>query len=73
MFPPADRASLVAYSERFDQLPEATRGVLQRIRLNLCDVSEMDAAVNVDGMSPAEAAKEGLDDNAAQLRAWLKG
>lgn len=33
----------------------------------------MDAAVNLDGLSPAEAAKEWLDDNDAQLRAWLKG
>lgn len=73
VFPPADLASLVAFAERFDQLPETTRGVLKHIRLDLCDVSAMDAAVNLDGLSPAEAAKEWLDDNDAQLRAWLKG
>lgn len=71
VFPPADRASIVAYAESFAALPARTRETLGRIRFELAHVSAMDATVNLEGLSPREAARQWMDENEALVRTWL--
>lgn len=68
-----NRAVLVAPSIRFDALPARTRRALARVQLSLDDVNRMDWAVNVDGRSAREAARDWLDSNADLLARWLGG
>lgn len=71
VFPPADRASILAHAASFAQLPERTQKVLGNIRLAIGHVSEMDALVNLDAMAPLEAAQEWMDENDAIVKAWF--
>ena len=60
VFPPPDRASLVAH-----------RDVLRRIRFTVADVNVMDRAVNLDGRDPLAAARAWMDHHPDTVRAWL--
>ena len=71
VFPPPDRASLVAHRDAFDRLPERTRDVLRRIRYTVADVNAMDGAVNLDGLDPLAAARAWMDRHPDDVRAWL--
>ena len=71
VFPPPDRASLVAHRGAFDRLPERTRDVLRRIRYTVADVNAMDGAVNLDGLDPLAAARRWIDSNRETVRTWL--
>ena len=71
VFPPPDRASLVAHRGAFDRLPERTRDVLRRIRYTIADVNAMDGAVNLDGLDPLAAARAWMDRHPDDVRAWL--
>jgi glycine betaine/proline transport system substrate-binding protein len=71
VFPPPDRASLVAHRGSFDRLPERTRDVLRRIRYTVADVNAMDEAVNLDGLDPLAAARAWMDRHPDDVRAWL--
>ena len=61
VFPPPDRASLIAHRDSFDRLPGRTRDVLRRIRFTVADVNAMDGAVNLDGLDPLAAARDWMD------------
>jgi glycine betaine/proline transport system substrate-binding protein len=71
VFPPPDRASLVAHRESFDRLPGRTRDVLGRIRFDIADVNAMDCAVGLDGLDPLAAAREWMDRHPDAVRTWL--
>jgi glycine betaine/proline transport system substrate-binding protein len=71
VFPPPDRASLVAHRAGFDRLPERTRDVLRRVRCTVVDVNTMDRAVNLDGLDPLAAARAWTDDHPDDVRSWL--
>jgi glycine betaine/proline transport system substrate-binding protein len=71
VFPPPDRASLVAYRDAFDRLPERTRDVLRRIRFTVADVNAMDCAVNLDGLDPLAAARTWIERHPDAVRTWL--
>jgi len=71
VFPPPDRASLVAHRDAFARLPERTREVLARIRFTVADVNAMDRAVNLDGLDPLAAARAWMDRHGDDVRAWL--
>lgn len=71
VFPPADHAALLAHADSYARLPKRTQDVLARIRLQLGQVSEMDALVNLDAMAPEEAAREWMDEYACIVRTWL--
>jgi glycine betaine/proline transport system substrate-binding protein len=71
VFPPPDRASLVAHRESFDRIPAHTRDVLARIRFTVADVNAMDGAVNLDGRDPLSAARDWMDHHADVVRTWL--
>jgi glycine betaine/proline transport system substrate-binding protein len=71
VFPPPDRASLVAHRDALDRLPERTRDVLGRIRFTVADVNAMDGAVNLDGREPLAAARHWMDRNPDTVRTWL--
>lgn len=66
-----NHAALVAPSARFDALPSRTRDALSRVQLSLEDVNLMDWAVNVDGRSTQEAARDWLQANPHRLARWL--
>lgn len=68
----ANRAVLVAPSERFGRLPQTTRSVLSRISLDIDSVTEMDWQVNVNKMAPLAAAKAWMDSNPHRVAAWLQ-
>jgi len=71
VFPPPDRASLVAHRAAFDWLPARTRDVLGRVRFTVADVNTMDRAVNLDGRDPLTAARAWMTGHADTVRAWL--
>lgn len=68
-----NRASMVAPSERFMQLPQATRDVLSRITLDIDSVTEMDWLVNGRKMAPREAAKTWMNANPDRVASWFQG
>jgi glycine betaine/proline transport system substrate-binding protein len=68
----ANYASLVAPRARFDALPEPTRAALTRIDLGIDGVTEMDRLVNVQGLSPREAARLWVDANDERVAGWLR-
>jgi glycine betaine/proline transport system substrate-binding protein len=71
VFPPPDRASLVAHCDALDGLPDRTREVLGRIRFTVADVNAMDAAVNLDGLDPLAAARQWMDRSPDSVRTWM--
>lgn len=71
VFPPPDRASLLAHDEAYARLPERTRDVLARIRYTVADVNAMDLFVAIDGLDPLEAARKWMDEHDDQVQAWL--
>lgn len=71
VFPPPDRASLIAHRDAFDRIPAHTRDALCRIRLAVADVNAMDRAVNLDGLDPLAAARDWCDDHPDAVRTWL--
>ena len=71
VFPPPDRASLIAHRDAFDRLPERTRDVLGRIRFTVADVNAMDRAVNLGGLDPLAAARAWMTTTADAVRTWL--
>ena len=71
VFPPPDRASLIAHRDAFTRLPARTRDVLRRIRFTVADVNAMDGAVNLDGLDPLAAARAWMDRNRETVRTWL--
>ncbi len=71
VFPPPDRASLVAHRDAFERLPERTREVLRRVRFTVADVNAMDCAVNLDGLDPLTAARQWMDSNPDTVSTWF--
>ena len=71
VFPPPDRASLIAHRDSFDRIPERTRDVLRRVRFTVGDVNAMDCAVNLDGLDPLAAARDWMDRHPDAVRTWL--
>jgi glycine betaine/proline transport system substrate-binding protein len=71
VFPPPDRASLVAHRDAFVRLPERTRDVLRRIRFTVADVNAMDCAVNLHGLDPLAAARAWMGCHGDDVQAWL--
>jgi glycine betaine/proline transport system substrate-binding protein len=67
-----NHASLVAPTARFQALPAATRAALSRIDLGLDGVTQMDGMVNVDKMTPRDAARTWIRANAARFEGWLQ-
>jgi glycine betaine/proline transport system substrate-binding protein len=70
VFPPPDRASLVAHRDALERLPERTRDVLRRVRFTVADVNAMDCAVNLDGLDPLEAARAWIG-RSPDVPTWL--
>lgn len=70
-FPAPDRASLLAYRQSWENLPEETRRVVSRINYPLAAVNEMDRAVNLDGKDPLQAAREWMERNPETVNAWF--
>ncbi len=69
----SNRGVLVAPTERFRALPERTRKVLSRISLGLDAVTEMDEAVNVEGLTARDAARGWMAAHPGRVRAWFEG
>lgn len=67
-----DTAYLVAHETLDSVLDEDTRSVLSNIRLSVADVTEMDASVNVDGLTPTEAARQWMQRNPDKVAAWTQ-
>ena len=71
VFPPPDRASLVAHRNAFDRLPDHTQDVLRRVHFTVGDVNAMDRAVNLDGLDPLAAARAWMHHHRDDVRDWL--
>lgn len=68
----ANRGVLVAPAARFQRLPAATRTALSKIALGLDGVTEMDWLVNVERMTPRDAARAWMRSHAAEVGRWLQ-
>lgn len=73
IFPEPDQAFLLGYQGYEDRLTEEALIALQSIYIGLEAMSELDYLVNVENMTPYEAARSWLADNPDQLDAWLQG
>ncbi|WP_432559665.1 glycine betaine ABC transporter substrate-binding protein [Granulicoccus sp. GXG6511] len=71
VFPPPDRASLLAYSDFWNRMAERDRTVLGRIRYTVEDVNEMDRWMQLDDLDALAAAKRWMDENADQVAGWF--
>lgn len=69
----ANHAALVAPAARLQALPAATRAALSRIDLGVDAVTEMDWMVNVDKMTPRDAAARWMQANESRVAGWLRG
>lgn len=70
IFPPPDRASLIAHRDSWAKLPKRTRDVLSSIRYTVADVNLMDVWVAIDGLDPNESARRWLDENSYRVADW---
>ena len=66
-----DTAWLLGHETLRGIVDDDTLAVLSAIRLSVDDVTEMDRRVNEDGVTPREAAKSWMADNAATVAGWL--
>lgn len=73
IFPAPDEAFLLGYQGYEDRLTEEALSAIQSIYIGLDAMSELDYRVNVEDMTPYEAAQSWLADNPEQLNAWLQG
>ena len=68
---PASNGTLVAGKGWVERAPARTLEVLSRIHLGLDGVAEMDRLVNVEGMTPREAAQTWMRANQPAVAAWF--
>ena len=70
---PASNGTLVASREWAARAPPRTLSALQRMHLGLDAVAEMDRMVNVEKMTPRDAARAWIQTNRDQVEAWFAG
>jgi glycine betaine/proline transport system substrate-binding protein len=66
-------AALVAPTARWQDLSSSTQVALSRISLGLDAVNEMDWLVNVEKLTPREAARAWISANPSSFAAWMQG
>ncbi len=66
-----NEGTLVARKDWIAKAPAETLRVLRRVHLGLDTVSEMDYFVNVDGVTPLEAANKWMQDNPSVVEGWF--
>jgi len=71
IFADSDRAFLVANKALKDKIAPEVLARLQRIRLSVSAVTEMDRMVNVDKVAPREAARRWIASNPEATRGWF--
>ncbi|HZP85719.1 MAG TPA: glycine betaine ABC transporter substrate-binding protein [Burkholderiales bacterium] len=69
---PPSNGVLVASRAWAERAPERTLRVLRRITLGLDAVAQMDYRVNVDKLSPRDAAREWMQRNAGRVAQWFE-
>lgn len=67
----ASNGTLVAHRDFVARMPKPTVEALSRIHLGLDAVAQMDRMVNVDKMSPRDAARAWMGQNRAVVDAWF--
>lgn len=65
-----DTAYLLGHQELKDKLSPESLERLSNVRLSIEDVTEMDRMVNVDGLTPREAARTWIETNQETIEAW---
>jgi glycine betaine/proline transport system substrate-binding protein len=69
----ANTAYLVANAQFWSRLGKQQRDLLSRIELNLKAVTQMDYWVNVEKMSPRDAARRWIASNPMTVDYWIRG
>jgi len=67
-----NEGTLVARKDWIANAPAETLRVLKRVYLGLDAVSEMDYFVNVDGLTPMEAAQKWIGENSTTVEEWFR-
>jgi glycine betaine/proline transport system substrate-binding protein len=70
---PASDGTLVASREWAALAPPRTLNALHRVHLGLDAVAEMDRLVNVEKMTPRDAARAWMQMNRDQVETWFAG
>lgn len=65
-----DTAYLLGHQELKDKLSPESLERLSNVRLSIEDVTEMDRMVNVDGLTPREAARTWIEANQETIEGW---
>ena len=65
-----DTAYLLGHKGLADKLSPDSLERLSNVRLSVEDVTEMDRLVNVDGLTPREAARTWMDANQETVESW---
>jgi glycine betaine/proline transport system substrate-binding protein len=71
IFGDGDSAYLVASTSLKDKLPLEVLGRLQSMKLSIAAVTEMDRLMNVEKMSPRDAARKWIADNPEATKGWF--
>jgi glycine betaine/proline transport system substrate-binding protein len=65
-----DTAFLIGHEGLRDKLDAGTMALLEGIRFDVADVTEMDRLMSVEGMTAREAARDWMADNADVVTSW---
>jgi ABC-type proline/glycine betaine transport system substrate-binding protein len=66
-----DRVILAAHNGVREKLPKRTIDALNRMRVRLEDITDMDVDINVDFVTPEIAARHWINSHPDQFKAWL--
>jgi glycine betaine/proline transport system substrate-binding protein len=71
VFKGSNRVILAAHNGVREKLPKKTIDALNRMRVRLEDITDMDVDINVNSVTPEVAARDWIDKHPDQFKEWL--
>jgi len=71
VFKGRNRVILAAHNGVREKLPKKTVDALNRMRVSLEDITDMDVDINVNSITPEAAARNWINNHPDQFKEWL--
>jgi glycine betaine/proline transport system substrate-binding protein len=71
LFRGRNRVILAAHNGVREKLPQKTIDALNRMRVRIEDITDMDVDMNVNSVSPETAARNWINKHPSQFKGWL--